>query len=527
LFEKIAADPRFEIAALVVDGRIVERHPRTLVEKLKDPRTPAAVMRRMCQAFDTRFAGADPQPATPAFDALLVDLPRVIVSPEQRRFVDQFGEADSAAVADLSLDVLLRHAFGIIKGPILSAARHGIWSFHHGDNRVNRGGPAGFWEAARREPTTGATLQILTPELDGGRVIARCAQNTLSNAVRNQRAIFHLSVSLIWRELQRLHRDGWIESEPPVVYDGPLYVEPTARDSARYLVQRIGDVAQGQLHNLRRRLGRRPGLWSLAVGRGDFTEAALWRTREVPSPPRRFWADPFLIERNGTTYVLFEDYDYDLGRGYISAGRLEGDTIEYLGVAIDAGYHMSFPFVFIHGDDVFMIPETAEKRRVEVWRAVDFPLRWELHRTALEGTAIADATLFQHDGRWWLLGNVSQTPHTDHCNELHVFMVDGPDLRDVRPHPLNPVVVDASTARNAGRPFVSNGRLHRPSQFNARSIYGRGLNLMEITELTETTYAERLVIRLEPNFRPGLSAMHHVDQVGDRFIIDVCRAKGG
>src|SRR5690606_30326565 len=51
-------------------------------------------------------------------------------------------------------------------------------SFHHGDNTVNRGGPAGFWEVIENQHITGAVLQRLTEDLDGGEVIRRCYSST-------------------------------------------------------------------------------------------------------------------------------------------------------------------------------------------------------------------------------------------------------------------------------------------------------------------------------------------------------------
>ena len=46
-------------------------------------------------------------------------------------------------------------------------------SFHHGDNRVNRGGPSGFWEVLNDIPSSGFIIQKLTEELDGGEVLLR------------------------------------------------------------------------------------------------------------------------------------------------------------------------------------------------------------------------------------------------------------------------------------------------------------------------------------------------------------------
>ena len=525
LFEQIASDSRFEIAALIVDGR---EHPRrNLWRNLTDPQLPGRAIRLLCAKLDERAVGTATEIEALNFKARLPDIPRIVVTPERRKFVDLFTEADSVPVRELNLDVLLRHAFGIIKGPILDAARHGIWSFHHADNRVNRGGPAGYWETVLGEPVTGATLQILTPELDGGRVIARCWQNTLRNAVRNQRSIFELANSLLLRELQRLARTGDVSAEPSPLYSGPLYVAPNGWQSMHYLGRRARNAAGAVASKIALRMGRRPNMWTLAVGKGPIETAVLWRTKEITPPANRYWADPFLIERDRTLFVLFEEYDYNLGRAWIAAGRIVEEEFEYLGVAIDAGYHMSFPFVFEHENEIYVIPETLAQRRVEVWRAVDFPLRWTLHRTALEGVNAVDTVLHRHENQWWMLTNISQTPKQISHNELHIFAVDGPKLRSIVPHQNNPVVIDTRTARNGGRPFYRKGRLYRPSQNGSYGVYGYGFNLMEVTALTLDHYQETIAYTAEPNFRPGIVGTHHFDAVSDTFIIDVCRAMGG
>lgn len=526
LLEKISADPRFEIALLIVDDR--EPPPaKPLLQRLANPNLPKVLLRRATSLLDRRAMSPEPVVDTPAFDARLPDIPRLSVIPAKTGHVDRFTEADVEKVRSFGLDLILRHAFAILKGPILEAARFGIWSFHHGDNTVNRGSPPGYWESAYSEAMTGATLQVLTEELDGGQVIARCWRTTEPNAERNRRAIYDLSVSLIWRELERLAETRTIRTEISPLYDGPLYVQPTFTESLGYLAKRIANSLGGMKHRLDRALGRRPSMWQLAIGRGPIETAALWRTTPLPPPAGRFWADPFLIERDGRLYCFFEEYDYPTGRAWISVGIIDGASFEYLGRAIDTGYHMSFPFVIAHEGEIYMIPETADRSRIEIWRATDFPLEWELHRTALDGVNVADTVLLEHDGRWWMFTNISSTLEPDYCNELHVFMVDGPELREITPHPANPVVIDAHTARNAGRPFLRDGRLFRPSQVNNFGIYGYALNLMEITELTPDRYTEKVAFQARPNFHPGIIATHHFDCHGDTFVIDICRRVGG
>ena len=69
-------------------------------------------------------------------------------------FVFRFSERDTDAVKALDLDLMIRCGTGILRGDILSSSRFGVLSFHHGDNRVNRGGPPAFWEVYYKQART-------------------------------------------------------------------------------------------------------------------------------------------------------------------------------------------------------------------------------------------------------------------------------------------------------------------------------------------------------------------------------------
>lgn len=74
--------------------------------------------------------------------------------------------------------LIIRFGFRIIRGEVLHTARHGVWSFHHGDNREYRGAPPYFWELYERNPVAGSILQKLTEKLDGGKVLSRSWSST-------------------------------------------------------------------------------------------------------------------------------------------------------------------------------------------------------------------------------------------------------------------------------------------------------------------------------------------------------------
>jgi len=271
------------------------------------------------------------------------------------------------------------------------------------------------------------------------------------------------------------------------------------------------------------RVGRPVGFWELRVGEGEPDRFEPAAARHLPRLSHAM-ADPFLLQHEGDLFVFFEAYGRFGGNGWIDVARLNGDRLDLLGTALRCDYHLSFPHVFSHAGDIFMMPETQQKNRLEIWKAVEFPLSWTLHATALEGRYPADSSILHHDGKWWLFTNLSDHHAIqEHSSELYLYQIDGPDLKILEPHPVNPVVVGSNVARNAGAVMMHNGQLYRPSQNNCRGIYGYGLNIMRIDRLDMQEYHETRMRAFTPPEVPQSSGLHHVSFAGGRFVIDVFR----
>jgi folate-dependent phosphoribosylglycinamide formyltransferase PurN len=77
-------------------------------------------------------------------------------------------------------DIVILFGFNkILCGRILSAARHGVLSFHCADTMRYRGRPSGLHEWINNESFVGTTLQRLNEKLDGGEVILRRFANII------------------------------------------------------------------------------------------------------------------------------------------------------------------------------------------------------------------------------------------------------------------------------------------------------------------------------------------------------------
>ena len=137
----------------------------------------------------------------------------------------------------------------------------------------------------------------------------------------------------------------------------------------------------------------------------------------------------------------------------------------------------------------------------------------------MSDVAAYDATIFEYDSRWWMFVNIQEREGTSSWDELHLFFADTPLGSEWQPHVLNPIVSDVRYARPAGPLFEQKGRIYRPSQ-DSSYRYGFQLNIMEIQELTPSTYRESLRESLSPPDGSAIRAMHSYTRAGSLTVID-------
>jgi hypothetical protein len=202
----------------------------------------------------------------------------------------------------------------------------------------------------------------------------------------------------------------------------------------------------------------------------------------LPDDGTRFYADPFPFEHDGQRYIFVEDYPHATKKAVISVSTLGPDGVARAPVPVlEEPHHLSYPQVFADGGEVWMLPEASASRKLTLYRAERFPNSWLPAVTLLEGE-ISDATLLEHDGRFWLFatdrdggGSTSDTLVVYHARSL-----TGP----WQPHKANPIVIDRRRARPGGAVARVGGKLLLPTQDGTEG-YGAGLGLSEIVRLDD------------------------------------------
>ena len=431
-------------------------------------------------------------------------------------------ENDISLISDSNLDCIIRCGSGILRGDILGITKFGVISFHHGDNRVNRGGPSGFWEVLKKEPSSGFIIQKLTEELDGGEVLFRGNMMTTNNWFSNNAQLLEKSNIFLMKMLCELAETGKLSSSEVVSLHGnQLY----KIDSNLYLLSYIFKVMFPKAIKLlmAKLLSPKIARWSVAYGRHENFSKSLWRYNEIQNPKGRFLADPFIIEHCNETFIFVEDFFFEDQKGRISAVKLTEENYDFLDIVLEEDFHLSFPFVFKEGDDIYMIPESSANLDIRLYKSVNFPFEWEFQHKLMNDVDAADTMVFKVDGTWFMLTNICSARIQDHQSELHIFY--SKDLQSenwIEIKSGNPVSFDPLRGRNGGF-FEHNEKLYRVNQAHGHAHYGQGFRLNEIVKISSEEYIEKEVAIINPNFKKAAISSHHFSANTKIAAVDFAR----
>ncbi len=446
----------------------------------------------------------------------LVKLPSITIG--QRNSVEENVYETTKQVTEKNLDLLINLGFRNVPLNLINTAKHGIWDFLHADFSSTVTVPAGFSEVLQKRPTIGFTLLKHTNDKKV-EIVDHASFNRGWSTVETAKIVQEGGVSVLLKNLKKLNAGYEFDLKTQNLQ---TYTNPKILHVVKYIFRFYINL----LYKIKQKLafkfwGRRHECWSIFIGKGSFLESTRSGIDSLKMPKDEFWADPFLFQYQGIDYVFFENFSYKKNRGKISCGEVKNQKLVEIVDVLDLDYHLSFPFIFEEDGAIFLMPETSENKRLEIYRAVDFPTKWELFTTAFEGEMVADAFFFDDEqNQKWLFLNKQAAETSPMNSELFIYKTDSIKLDNLQPHSQNPVIIDARIARNGGSIFRHNNSLYRPSQRNSDGIYGRALNINEIKKLTLEVYEEENVQIFEPDFDNNLMATHHLHQTENLFVFD-------
>ncbi|MCS4054457.1 hypothetical protein GGQ06_003064 [Salinibacter ruber] len=441
----------------------------------------------------------------------LIRTEKIYCEVEKDGFSEYFKEKDIERLKNKNIDAIVRFAFGIIRGEILSVPKYGVWSFHHDDNQKYRGGPPCFWEIYHKDPVTGAVLQRLTETLDGGEILKRGYFKTKYEYDENVCQVYNGTIewpSYIINEIAKKGDDKIVTKDE---IQGDIYKSPSVfsiiKSEANKIERKIKSKCQGKVW------------WDIGLHIGRPID--LWQKQTIDvkwfgsSQKEHFLADPFATTINGEPFVFFEKYSYSKRKAeicFIEGHDLDGKQIRN---AFETSEHISYPYIFKEEGRTYCIPEMSSTPGLKIYE-LKAPDNWSPKGEILPTLNIVDPTIISHNNTYWLFC----THSGDYSNtNLYVYYSDNL-LSGWKSIYNNPVKTDVRSARPGGTPIIHNRSLYRISQ-DCSEGYGSALKICKINKLSrchfdETVYGEITTSEINGKW----DGIHHLDSYGDKVFLD-------
>jgi hypothetical protein len=231
--------------------------------------------------------------------------------------------------------------------------------------------------------------------------------------------------------------------------------------------------------------------------------------------PTGYFADPFPFRHKGQDFIFVEQYLYSKNRGCIAVVKPDRNgTASAPHIVLEEPHHLSYPFVFEHAGQIWMIPESGAARNVCLYRAVEFPYRWTREACLIEGIEGYDVTpLRNKDGFWFFVSPRRWNSSSwDMLDLYHADSLTG----SWTPHAARPVLIDARFSRPAGAFIERSGRILRPSQECLRG-YGDAVTFCRIDALGALEFAQTPIGRIEA----GPFGCHTYNRYAGLEVIDL------
>lgn len=432
-------------------------------------------------------------------------------------------------IRKLDLDIIIKLGYGKIIDDLGELTKYGLWSFPMTYFDSVDDDTIGYYEVLNRQPVIVSELLANMSKGKSSLVLTRVYEAPCAYSISLTREkLFRRASLFIPRIMKRLWEEGpeYLQKiEKKYGYsEYALYIKSEQPDTFKAFINILKATLIFIQQVYKKIIYTDPFNWILLYkpNADNFEFSSFNYYKKLEPPNDRFWADPFVIKKDNRYYVFVEEFFYKTKKGHISILELDrdGELIKMQKI-IENPYHMSYPFVFERDNTYYMIPETAGNRSIDLYKCIEFPGKWERVKSIMNNINALDTTLFNYDGKWWLFtlvdnisSNLAASP------ELFLFWSDDFLSNKWISHPMNPVVTDVRYARPAGKIFICDGNIYRPSQ-DCSGRYGNSFAINQIIVLNCEEYQEKKVLKIKPDWEKSFKGTHTYNFDNGFTIIDV------
>ena len=206
-----------------------------------------------------------------------------------------------------------------------------------------------------------------------------------------------------------------------------------------------------------------------------------------------WYADPFLFDYEGKTYLFAEFFSYKLNRGIIVCSEYEEHLVKfskYTPIIIE-NYHLSYPNVFELNNKIYMMPEANESNSLFVYEAVSFPYEWKKTKVFLEDVRLVDTTVFQDEDSFRAISMLID----DNNEKMIMFDIEKNSFEISN---IQSITDDISIARPGGKVLNLNGELIFVTQ-DCKDEYGKAINFLRAKDTANSEVNLDLIKKINSN----------------------------
>ena len=214
-------------------------------------------------------------------------------------------------------------------------------------------------------------------------------------------------------------------------------------------------------------------------------------------------ADPFFI-REKDTFYLFVEIKGEENADIALLTSSNGLDYNYKDIVLDEVFHLSYPQVFKHKDEFYMLPETAGSNNILLYKAENFPYNWKVIDTLLKDIELKDPSLL-------LSAELNLIVGVDDNLKQYIFTADS--LTGKWTEAKNYKQRWGNETRPGGRFFKVDGDWFLPLQ-NRSLGYGTGISLYKLNtenDRLEFKLAEKMYLGPQKDIEWFNRGMHHLD----------------
>jgi len=231
-------------------------------------------------------------------------------------------------------------------------------------------------------------------------------------------------------------------------------------------------------------------------------------------------ADPFGFQIKDKKFIIFEEYSQILKRGRIAVAEIKNDSLINKKIILDNKKHLSYPFIFIENDEIFVICESYKSNKLDLYKIDKTTLSLQKIREIFTNLEAIDPTILKFGNKYWLFYSKKERAEEElylaYANSLHENFIQ---------HPKNPIKSCKASARSAGTPFIINDQIYRPAQ-NCQKFYGEKITINKINILNENDFGEEICYEISPpNSISNSIGIHTISNFGDLTLIDCLKKK--